>query len=291
MKGFVDSIYFLGNPIFQLNTPKAPRNLRRISYGQHNDQQMDAFLPLLNESAGLPILVYFHGGGWISGDIRNYDGICAALSLNGFLTFNVNYRLAPRHKFPVQLQDVACAIDWISRHAEEYGGDSSRFFLAGDSAGAQLVSWYASALQKTELLEKAGITDAIESKHLRGVLLFYGVYDFDSILNSNFPFISRYAKCFLGGDPELFRENSKLASPINHITSSLPPVFLCAGERDGLFRQTIEYAKALENKGVACTRVLLPKEHFASHGFLYFSWLRPTKVAFEKAGAFLKGLI
>jgi len=287
LKGVVDSCYWLGNPIFGLNRPKARSGIRRVSYGTEANQQMDVISPCSQETTHLPILVYFLGGGCISDEKKNYRGICHKLASNGFLIFNVNYRLAPSKKFPTQLQDVACALKWIVEHAEKYGGDSSRIFLAGDSAGAQLASWYATALQKEELFEQAEIDAIIEKETVRGLLLFYGVYDFDFLMESRSPFIGLYAKSVLGDDIHTRNRYSWLASPMNHTSANLPPVFLCAGERDNLFEQTARYADVLESKGVNCTPLLFSKSDAAQHGFLYFGWLKATRIAFHHAGRFL----
>lgn len=263
---------------------------RNLPYGTDPQQRLDIFRSGGSESKGLSVLVYFHGGGWISADKKIYSGICASLSGFGYVIFNVNYRLAPANRFPAQLQDAAQAIAWIHSNAVRYGGDSSKIVLAGDSAGAQIASWYASALYKEALFASAGINRRLPPNCLRGLLLFYGVYDFDTVLDAPFPFIRIYAKSFLGADRQEYATNSQLASPIKHVAENLPPVFLCAGQRDGLYAQTIAYAEALDKNGVSCSRLLFSKAQRAGHGFLFFRWLSTSKTAFAAAGEFLRGL-
>ena len=280
----------LGNPVVNSRLPDVQDILRDLAYGSDPKQTLDIFRPHPAGVSKIPVLMYFHGGGWISADKKNYDGICARLSECGLLVVNVNYRLAPRNRFPAQLQDVAQAVAWIRRNAAEYGADNTRIVMAGDSAGAQLASWYASALQKPELFARAGISGDIPEMRLQGLLLFYGVYDFDTVLDTGFPFIKIYVESLLGARRENYPENARLASPIEHITGDLPPVFLCAGESDKLFPQTIAYADALKNSGVRCKTLLFSKDYSAHHGFLFFRWRKPSKMAFAAVQEYLREL-
>jgi acetyl esterase/lipase len=280
----------IGNPILNFGSPPAEGVKRDLAYGSDPKQTLDIHPPGVKTKSGIPVLIYFHGGGWISADKSNYNGICARLAQNGFLVVNVNYRLAPRHRFPAQLQDVAQAVAWIRRNVAAHGGDHNRIVMVGDSAGAQLASWYASALHKPELFAQAGIDADISEMRVQGLLLFYGVFDFETVLDTRFPFIKTYARSFLGAEPERYRANARLASPIRHIVRDLPPVFLCAGEKDKLFPQTVAYANALKDEGVDCRTLLFSRDHLAHHGFLFFRWLKPSRLAFAAAGEFLQDL-
>ena len=280
----------LGNPIVNAKRPRVQDILRDLSYGSDPEQTLDILRPPSVEASSIPVLVYFHGGGWISADKKNYEGICARFSETGLLVVNVNYRLAPRNRFPAQLQDVVQALAWVHSNAAKYGGDRNQVIMAGDSAGAQLASWYASALQTPSLFAQAGIKGAIPEISLRGLLLFYGVYDFDTVCDTGFPFIKIYAESLLGVRPDTYRQNSRLASPIRHVSGDLPPVFLCAGEKDKLFPQTLAYADALRENGVRCQTLLFSRDYSAHHGFLFFRWLQPSKLAFSAADEYLRGL-
>jgi acetyl esterase/lipase len=86
-----------------------------------------------------PVVAYFHGGGWVQGDLETHHGLCARLALrSGALVVAVDYRLAPEHKFPAAVEDCLAAYRWLRAHAGELGGDPARVSLAGDSAGGNL---------------------------------------------------------------------------------------------------------------------------------------------------------
>ncbi len=92
-------------------------------------------------SSPLPVLVYFHGGGWVTCSIDSYDGLCRALA-NGVncIVVSVNYHLAPEYKFPTATEDAYAATAWVARHAQELGGDSTRIAIGGDSCGGNLTA-------------------------------------------------------------------------------------------------------------------------------------------------------
>ena len=290
VKTFFNFLGWLGSRILNFGCTRKMDLFRDLPYGPDAEQRLDVLKPKSDQPAPLPVLVYFHGGGWISADKKIYDGIAAAFANNGYLVFNVNYRLAPGSRFPAALQDAAHAIAWIVHNQAKFGGDRSTIVLAGDSAGAQIAAWYACAMHKPALFSQIGIENIAGRVPIEGLMLFYGVYDFDTVIEARFPFIKLFAQSFLGSDRKTYAENAKVASPIRQVSSGLPPVFLCAGERDGLYSQSIAFANALEQAGVRCEKLLLSREYRADHGFLFFRWLRSSRLAYAAAGDFLRAL-
>jgi acetyl esterase len=86
-----------------------------------------------------PVVAYYHGGGWVQGDLETHHGLCARLALrSGTLVVSVDYRLAPEHKFPAGVEDAVAAYRWLRARAGDLGGDTARVGVAGDSAGGNL---------------------------------------------------------------------------------------------------------------------------------------------------------
>jgi acetyl esterase/lipase len=103
-------------------------------------------------SGRLPVLVYYHGGGWTLGSLATYDSLCRALARgSGGLVVSVDYRLAPEHPFPTALEDAHLALEWVARNANDLGGDACRLAVGGDSAGGTLATVVARRARQEQL--------------------------------------------------------------------------------------------------------------------------------------------
>jgi acetyl esterase len=100
----------------------------------------------------LPVLVYYHGGGWTLGSLATYDSLCRALARgSGGLVVSVDYRLAPEHPFPAAVDDAHLALEWVARNADDLGGDAGRLAIGGDSAGGTLATVVARRARREQL--------------------------------------------------------------------------------------------------------------------------------------------
>ena len=275
--------------MYQKNPPPVKDFIRDIPYGNKDKRQkLDIIVP--KGDGPFPVLIYIHGGGWLGGDKYHYTRIVKQLSQGGTLVFNVNYPLAPDCRFPSQFQNISLAIGWILKNAEKYGGDVNKIFLAGDSAGAHLSSWYAAAACKPELFEKTGVKNSLPLKSIKGLLLFFGVYDLETACNTEFFGMRTAVEGFIGLERDNYREIVDLSSPLRHISENYPPVFLCCGEVDKLYPQSVDFRKVLESKNVPLKPLLLDKDTYprAFHAFLYRYYRKCAKVTIKEALDFIK---
>lgn len=99
------------------------------------------YRPTATSSVPLPVLVYFHGGGWVFGNLDSHDRLCRSLcKQSGHVVISVDYRLAPEHKFPAAFDDAVASLRYVEAHASELGIDPKRIAAGGDSAGGNIVA-------------------------------------------------------------------------------------------------------------------------------------------------------
>lgn len=133
-------------------------------YGEHARQVLDVYQPTAEATAPRPLLLFFHGGGFIRGDKAHKANIGWHLARHGVVTLLPNYRLAPEHRWPAGPEDVAAAVAWAREQASSLGADPARIFLMGESAGAAHVAAAA-------LLRRFGVLG------IRGAILTSGPYN------------------------------------------------------------------------------------------------------------------
>jgi acetyl esterase len=202
----------------------------------------------LDADGPLPVLLYFHGGGWVVGSLESHDAIGRALAnRSGCLVVAVDYRLAPEHRFPAAVDDAWAATQWVAEHAAEIGADARRIAVGGDSAGGNLAAVVAIRARER------GIPLAFQ-------LLIYPVMDYnlDSpsyLENAEGFYLTRdsmrwYWSQYLGDADGTHPE----ASPLRAADlRNLPPALLITCEYDPLRDEGEAYAERLRAAGVAVT--------------------------------------
>ena len=180
-----------------------------------------------------PAILQIHGGSWVMGDKREQGWpLLSHLAANGWVCFNLNYRLSPGATFPDHLIDLKAGLAWIREHAAEYDIDPDFIAVTGGSAGGHLAALMALTANDPEY--QPGFENADTS--LQAAVPIYGVYDFTSRLGMNrLPFWYRrleqqIMKAFQSEEPEKFRR----ASPIDRVHPGAPPFFIIHGDRDTL---------------------------------------------------------
>jgi acetyl esterase len=230
-----------------------------------------------------PVVVYFHGGGWVIGDIDTHDALCRSLAnAAGCQVANVGYRLAPEHKYPAAAEDSYAATRWIAENAAALGADGARIAVAGDSAGGNLAA--AVALMARD---RGGPRLAFQ-------LLVYPItdhsYDTPSYReNAEGYLLTRdimvwFWDCYLAS-PEEGRQ--PYASPLQAPSlSGLPPAMVITAEYDPLRDEGEAYARRLDEAGVPVT---LKRYGSIFHGFILLTRdLDQAREAVDEAGRALR---
>ncbi len=200
----------------------------------------------------LPVYVYFHGGGWTSGDKAPLTRYCASQASEGMVVVNVNYRRAPRFTMQHMLQDANSALAWVHDNIAELGGDPGRIVLGGDSAGGQISALLAAVMGRPELAAHYSIDPAISAPSIRGVVQHCSVSDFSVIFEKGFVLGLGFVRMLLPGRGrgEHLERAARFLSPIEWIDSNYPPVLVTTSRRDYLYRANLNFIAALRQHGV-----------------------------------------
>lgn len=236
---------------------------RDIIYGKADgvELKLDIYFP--KETKGkLPVTVYVHGGGWQNGDKSFGAGAIAIGDLvkRGYLVVSINYRLAPAHKFPAQIEDVKCAIRFLRAHARDYNLDPKRVGVWGSSAGGHLVALLGTSDKKAGLEGKGGWAD--ESSRVQAVVDMFGPAD----LTVEFAGGNQRVGQTVFGATTSKDEIMKRASPVTYISKDDPPFLILHGENDRLvpLSQSEVLHERLKAAGVSSKLVVVKN---AGHGF------------------------
>jgi acetyl esterase len=217
-----------------------------------------------------PTVVFFHGGGWVIGDLDTHDNMARNVCRGArAVVIAVDYRLAPEHPFPAAAEDCVAAARWVAAHTAELGGDD-RLAVAGDSAGGNLAAVAAQALHAdgTPLVAQFLIYPAVDAEgeypsrveNAKGYFLEQPTMDW---------FYGHYAGAWDDAkDPRL--------SPLHADLSGLPPAVIVTAEFDPLRDEGEAYGAALEKAGVSAD---VRRYDGMIHGFFDMGTISPAAQA------------
>jgi acetyl esterase len=235
--------------------------------------------------APFPIVVFFHGGGWVVGTLDSYDPLCRALAAaTPAVVVSVDYRLAPEHRWPAAVEDAYAATLWASRNAAALGGAQHRLAVAGDSAGGNLAAVVALGAR-----DRGGPAIAFQ-------LLVYPALDAAGDTASwrehadGFQLTAAgmrwYWDHYLGGADGTAPDASPLRAAF---LGGLPPALVVGAEHDILRDEGEAYAARLREAGVEATAT---RQEGMVHGFLRWRAVTPTaEDALQEAAAALRSAL
>jgi len=245
-------------------------NIRNFTIpGPHGEIRARLYAPVAAGGDALPVLIYFHGGGFVVGDLDTHDGICRLFAHEGgFRVIAVEYHLAPEHKWPMPLDDAEAALRWIAANASSLGVDAGRIAVGGDSAGGLITACLTQAMR-----EKGGVTIAYQ-------LLMFPSTD----LAGTFTSMEKFAVGYFmdkrtiewnteqvlpqGVDPK-----SPKISPLRATDfSGLPPAYVMLAGYDPLHDEGLAYAEKLKQAGIKAT---VADYSDMVHAFIYLQTVLP----------------
>lgn len=249
------------------------------------EHRLDVYRPVTGAETGpLPAVLYVHGGGFRILSKDTHWVMALAFARQGYVVFNVSYRLAPAHPFPSPLADVCAAFAWVVNNAARYGADPERLVLAGESAGANLVTALAAitAYERPEpwaraawalgvvpraVLPACGMLQVSEPQRFREHWPHMSPFVYDRLVE--------VSEAYLDGHRVAAPEALALADPLVLLERRLPPQrplppFLATvGTKDPLLDDTRRLKAALDALGVECEAHYYSGEMHAFHAIVW----------------------
>lgn len=232
--------------------------LRSVKYAEPADKPLTADVYLPRGEGPFPGVLVVHGGAWAVGSKGRMSRIGTSLAERGYVAVSIDYRLAPKHKFPAQLDDCRAALGWMRDNAAAYRLDPRRVGGFGYSAGAHLVTLLGLSAAATLHDETAAASDRAQAERcvLQAVVAGGAPCDFQEL-----PLDSQRLAFWLGGTRRDKADLYRQASPLAFVTPHSPPMMLYHGEKDLLVPLLSARAlkESLDKVGVACELFVVEK--------------------------------
>jgi acetyl esterase/lipase len=254
------------------HTPAAPITLIANQPYKSGDKNalLDVYTPTsaVQANKSLPVVLWTHGGAWVSGDKTNDGPYFKQIAAQGFTVVSLNYTLAPQKKYPAQIIELNAAHAYILANAARLHIDPQKVFLAGDSAGSQLSAQMAALITNPAYAKDVGITPALQPSQLAGAILFCGIYKMEGLTEAD----PNLPKLISWGDDQTvwaYSGTRNKSGPIIHqmspyyyVTKDFPATFISGGNSDPLTnKQSIPLAMKLQSLDVPVTSLFYSADH------------------------------
>jgi acetyl esterase len=293
IRHFFDSDAAMASAALQKHLPQGLTEHLNLTYDPDSRPgTLDVFLPPGPvPTGGWPVVVWVHGGAWVSGSKENVANYLRILAGRGFATVGVGYTLAPTAHHPGPARQVNIALGWLNANGPALGLDMTRTALAGDSAGAQIAAQTGIVLTDPAYATRLGIAPALKPGQLRGLVLFCGGYDiatvdFDGAFGG---FLKTVLWAYFGTKDFARAPDLPLFSIPQNLPAAMPPMFLSAGNADPLGPQSVQLAERAATLGIRTDTLFFPADHapLLGHEYQFDLDIADGRTALDRASAFL----
>lgn len=262
-------------------------NKVKVAVDGYEDAEITFYSPQV-EKDNLPVIMYIHGGGWTSGNAQAVSSFAKLIASNGYIVANVDYALAPENPYPASTIQLVEVLNYIYENANQYNIDKNNIFIGGNSAGAHLSSQLGVLVSNSKYAKTVGVDIKVPNSSIKGLLLFNGVYNFDTAGDCGFPFFNKFAWAYTREKD--YKNYSKIdeISTLKHIEENYPSTFITSGDADPLEPQSLEFAKILKEKGVDNTVLFWIGENTKlNHDYIYELDTKEAQKSYEMVIDFL----
>jgi acetyl esterase len=280
------------NQKLEKHVPKGISEILDMQYDpKDHDAKLDVYYPHGIEKK-LAVIVWVHGGGWISGDKLQSSNYLKILSSKGYIVVSVDYSIAPEKKYPIPVKQVMTALKFLQDNSNKLHIDSNSMFLAGDSAGSHIVAQVANSISDPNYAKLINIPASIERAKIKGLILYCGAYAVDNInLDGDFGSFLKTVLWSYSGKKDFMNDSYfKTASIIDHIGPKFPPCFISAGNGDPLLVHSKDLVKKLNALHIETDTLFFPKNFTPElpHEYQFDLDIEPGRMALSRSLEFLK---
>jgi acetyl esterase/lipase len=261
---------------------------RKIRYSEDKKLYLNLCTPAELPAGRLPVFVYIHGGGYVSGSPEQRETFVSRIAAAGFFTVNIFYGYAPAYGHPHSIRNIYDALAWLKNNQDKYNIDLDRLYMGGESAGAYFTAMAGAVSSNEEYRNRLHLNPVSQGLVFKGLILNCGIYDINDALSSGFPFMKAFMEAYYGKPLKYLKNDpdADLLSPARFLTKDFPPSFVLVAQHDHLKGGGISFAKKLDELGVRNV-YHMGTGFFAVHAFLVAQCLPPSKIAMPKVMEFL----
>ncbi len=282
---------FTENLAYALINKKIDKNIeyiQKIRYGHAKANVANIMYRRDLEGVKKPVLLYIHGGGWISGKLNLRNQYIQEYAKLGFFSFSIDYTVAPQAIYPTPIQEIFNALDWLYDNKDIYNVDLDNVLVAGESAGSYFIAMLAELKNNPEKMEKIGVSSKYINKiNIKALVSICGAIDLRRIVDkskkqSKFPDIKLFAEAFVGKSGKEFNEwiTSEAADDAcPKITPSFPPTFVVWATADYLRYDSFDIMKEFDENKVEYAQFEANKE-IKNHAWAIMTQFPTAKLCF-----------
>lgn len=264
MRGIAAGCFYTATELLALTltyrpVPKDIEYNKNVRYGNEKNNYMYTYSRKDLKNCKKPLLIYVHGGAWVSGLLVMRNPYVCKWAEKGFFASSINYSFAPKKVFPDAIKELFCALDYIIDRADEYNIDTENILIAGESAGGYFISHIIDGINNPEKLKALGIEFRNADKvKIKAMVSHSGAFVFENLMNpekkqSKYPDMKMMITTFTGKTMKELKEfvkteKGKLLSP--EFRTDFPPSFLVWCTRDPLRYETFDLAEKFNELGV-----------------------------------------
>ena len=245
--------------------------IRDLTYeSKYKDNKADLFFP--KNGNNFPVIIWVHGGAFVGGDKTDAEYYNVLLSSFGYVVLSINYERSPESKYPNQLKQLEEVYSYLLSIASIYNIDTSKIFLAGDSAGGHMVSQFTLIQTNNNYAKEMDFKQVIPKENIKGLLLYCGPYNVSKIKetkNKIVAFVLSNTAWSYFGTRSWSKLYGKEATIKNHISSDFPPTFITDGNSLSFEDHAKELEEALKEKNIEVKSYYIDKKIKASHEYQF----------------------